>query len=62
MAHDIVNEENVYTCTGNPLPSDIAAMVEWMLNEDFTTAYQSVCLHPARHWCCQPVVCCEKEL
>lgn len=44
MAHDIVNEENVYTCTGNPLPSDIAAMVEWMLNEDFTTAYQSACI------------------
>lgn len=43
MAYDIVNEENVYTCTGNPLPSDIATMVEWMLNEDFTTAYQSAC-------------------
>ena len=41
MAHDEVNEHNVYTCTGQPLPSDIANMVEWMLNDDFSAAYRS---------------------
>lgn len=42
MAFDIVNEANVYTCTGQPLRSDIANIVEWMLNEDFNTAYTSI--------------------
>lgn len=42
MAFDIVNEVNVYTCTGQPLRSDIANIVEWMLNEDFNTAYTSI--------------------
>ena len=41
MAHDEVNENSVYSCTGQPLPNDIAKIVEWMLNEDFSTAYQS---------------------
>ena len=42
MAFDTVNEVNVYTCTGQPLRSDIANIVEWMLNEDFSTAYNSI--------------------
>ena len=42
MAFETVNEENVYTCTGQPLRSDIANMVEWMLNEDFNTVYNSI--------------------
>lgn len=41
MAHDEVNEENVYTCTGQPLPSNISKIVDWMLNESFSTAYHS---------------------
>ena len=41
MAHDEVNEETVYTCTGNPLPSEIALIMEWMLNEKYSTAYES---------------------
>ena len=41
MAFDEVNEHNVYLCTGQPLPIDISKIVEWMLNEDFSTAYQS---------------------
>ena len=41
MAHDEVTEETVYLCTGQPLPSDIAQIVEWMLNVDFSTAYSS---------------------
>ena len=42
MAFETVNEVNVYTCTGQPLRSDIANIVEWMLNEDFSTAYNSI--------------------
>ncbi len=42
MAFDEVNEEHVYTCVGHPLKSDIANVVTWMLNDDFTTAYSKV--------------------
>ena len=42
MAFSTVDEVNVYTCTGQPLRSDIANIVEWMLNEDFNTAYSSI--------------------
>lgn len=41
MAFEEVNEHNVYLTTGQPLPTDIAKIVEWMLNENFSTAYQS---------------------
>ena len=41
MAFDVVNEDNVYTCTGHPLKSDISSMVTWMLNEPFATAYKN---------------------
>ncbi|XP_071789945.1 replication factor C subunit 5-like [Asterias amurensis] len=42
MAYDIVNEENVYQCTGHPLRSDIESIVDWMLNKDYTTAYNNI--------------------
>ncbi|XP_065054982.1 replication factor C subunit 5-like [Rhopilema esculentum] len=42
LAFDIVNEDNVYTTTGQPLRSDINSIVNWMLNEDFTTAYNNI--------------------
>ncbi|XP_072048048.1 replication factor C subunit 5-like [Amphiura filiformis] len=42
MAYDTVNEENVYLCTGHPLRSDIESIVDWMLNKDFTTAYNNI--------------------
>ena len=41
MAHDEVNEQTVYLCTGQPLPNDITQIVEWMLNQGFSTAYNS---------------------
>lgn len=41
MAFDIVNEDNVYTCVGHPLKSDIANIVTWMLNEPFSVAYSN---------------------
>ena len=42
MAFDIVTEDNVYTCVGHPLKSDISNMVNWMLNESFTLAYKNI--------------------
>lgn len=42
MAFGKVTEETVYTCTGHPLKSDIANILDWMLNQDFTTAYRSI--------------------
>ena len=42
VAFGEVNEHNVYLCTGQPLPTDISKIVEWMLNENFSTAYQSM--------------------
>lgn len=42
MAFGKVTEETVYTCTGHPLKTDIANILDWMLNQDFTTAYRSI--------------------
>ncbi|XP_078523244.1 replication factor C subunit 5 [Lissotriton helveticus] len=42
MAYGSVTEHNVYTCTGHPLKSDIANILNWMLNKDFTSAYKSI--------------------
>jgi replication factor C subunit 3/5 len=41
-AYDRVTEDAVYTCTGNPLPRDIEQIVTWVLEDDFTSAYQSL--------------------
>merc|ERR1712062_157975 len=42
MAFKEVNEDNVYTCVGHPLKSDISNMVNWMLNESFSLAYKNI--------------------
>lgn len=42
MAYEKVTEETVYTCTGHPLRSDIANILDWSLNKDFTTAYKRI--------------------
>ena len=42
MAYDVINEDNVYTCVGHPLRKDIENIVNWMLNESFTTAHNSI--------------------
>jgi len=39
MAFPVVNEDNVYTCVGHPLKSDIQDIVTWMLNDSFSVAY-----------------------
>lgn len=38
MAHDVVNEANVYLCTGNPLPADVAALTHWLFTDRFPDA------------------------
>merc|ERR1712156_24659 len=42
MAFGKVTEDNVYTCVGHPLRSDITNIANWALNEDFSTAYSQV--------------------
>jgi len=42
MAFGEVTEDNVYTCTGHPLRSDITNIVNWSLNEDFSTAFKNI--------------------
>lgn len=40
-AYDLVGEAEIYNCTGNPHPTDIEAIVNSMLADEFTTSYQS---------------------
>ncbi|KAF2360327.1 Replication factor C C-terminal [Trinorchestia longiramus] len=42
LAYGKVTEDNVYTCVGHPLRSDIKTIINWMLNEDFQTAYCNI--------------------
>merc|ERR1719167_693405 len=42
MAFSKVDEVNVYTCVGHPLPTDITSIVNWALNEDFSTCYNNI--------------------
>lgn len=40
MAFDVVNEDNVYTCVGHPLRSDIEKILETLLScQSFEQAY-----------------------
>lgn len=41
MGHVIVDEPAVYNTTGNPLPSDIEQIMEWVLNLPFGEANDS---------------------
>mmetsp|Transcript_18793 Transcript_18793/g.43732 ORF Transcript_18793/g.43732 Transcript_18793/m.43732 type:complete len:264 (-) Transcript_18793:295-1086(-) len=41
MSFTTIDETAVYTCTGNPLPSDIQAISEHLFNSPFQTAYQA---------------------
>lgn len=42
LAYKNVTEDNVYTCVGHPLKTDIENIVKWLLNEDFKTTYTSI--------------------
>lgn len=39
-AYDTIGETEIYNCTGNPHPSDIEAIVNSMLADEFTASYQ----------------------
>ncbi|TFK29692.1 DNA replication factor [Coprinopsis marcescibilis] len=41
-AYDVINEAEVYNCTGNPHPQDIESIVTSMLSDEFTTSYQMI--------------------
>eukprot|EP00997_Jenningsia_sp_PLL12_P001675 NODE_1275_length_1207_cov_32.353195_g1044_i0.p1 GENE.NODE_1275_length_1207_cov_32.353195_g1044_i0~~NODE_1275_length_1207_cov_32.353195_g1044_i0.p1 ORF type:complete len:375 (+),score=6.00 NODE_1275_length_1207_cov_32.353195_g1044_i0:39-1127(+) len=42
LSFDLVNEMNVYLCTGNPLRTDIKKIITWMFNESFKVAFQNI--------------------
>nr|XP_023012126.1 replication factor C subunit 5 isoform X2 [Leptinotarsa decemlineata] len=42
LAYKNVTEDNVYSCVGHPLRTDIENIVKWLLNEDFQTTYRSI--------------------
>lgn len=42
MAFPQVTEDSVYLTTGNPLPRDIEALVNWLFNEEFEAAYRKI--------------------
>ncbi|KAF8582774.1 P-loop containing nucleoside triphosphate hydrolase protein [Ramaria rubella] len=41
-AYDLTTETEIYSCTGNPHPSDIETVVNSMLSDEFTTSYQMI--------------------
>lgn len=41
MAYGLINGENVYLCTGKPVPHDIEQILSWMLNDDFEPCVRS---------------------
>ncbi|KAJ7577016.1 P-loop containing nucleoside triphosphate hydrolase protein [Mycena floridula] len=41
-AYDIIGEEEIYNCTGNPHPSDIESIVGSMISDEFSAAYQLI--------------------
>lgn len=42
LAFKNVTEDNVYTCVGHPLKTDIQNIVKWLLNDDFQSTYKSI--------------------
>jgi replication factor C subunit 3/5 len=42
MAFPTVTQENVYLCTGNPLPSDMQQILSWLLNSKFDEALHNI--------------------
>lgn len=45
-AYDLIGEDEIYNCTGNPHPTDIESVVNSMLSDDFTTSYKSTTMPP----------------
>ena len=41
-AYNSITEDTVYSCTGNPQPADVERVLTWLLEEDFSLAYQKI--------------------
>ncbi|KAL4398811.1 Subunit of heteropentameric Replication factor C (RF-C) [Malassezia pachydermatis] len=41
-ANDLIDEDSVYNCTGHPHPRDIEMAFQAMMQQEFTTAYQTI--------------------
>jgi replication factor C subunit 3/5 len=44
MAFPVVNTDALYATTGLPLPSDVRAAAEWLLNDDLSSTLTSTAL------------------
>jgi len=42
MAHELIDENAVYTCVGRPLKTEINSIVNWLLNKPFRQAYEDI--------------------
>lgn len=42
LAFGAVIEDNVYSCVGHPLPTDIKNITNWLLNESYDLCYRSI--------------------
>ncbi|GLI58704.1 hypothetical protein VaNZ11_000455 [Volvox africanus] len=42
MAFEMVDEQAVYMCTGNPMPSDISQVLTWLLNDAVADAFEII--------------------
>ena len=52
-AYDVIGETEIYNCTGSPQPKDIETVVNSMLGDEFTTAYESELLSLTYHLACR---------
>ena len=42
MAYPVINEKNVYFCTGKPLPADIKYIADSLLNDTYQESFNKV--------------------
>ncbi|OZJ05690.1 hypothetical protein BZG36_01418 [Bifiguratus adelaidae] len=41
-AYQVVDETAIYNCTGHPHPADVQRIVDWLMSEEFSSAYTSI--------------------
>lgn len=59
LAYRDVTEDNVYTCVGHPLRSDINNILNWLLNEnDFAACFKRILLIKFFNWSLIVLCCC----
>jgi len=46
-AYDVVDENAVYACTGNPHPGDIERVVQSMMSDEFGTSFSRMSHNPS---------------